>query len=228
LHRGLAHRLRRRLTFANVVALLALFIALGGTSIGEPVRHAGAHMAASLKSVLKLSRKADHNARLALKTARRADKNAKAALAKAAVPGPPGAPGAAGAAGAPGAATAYATVEYCVTSCEDQPNPGWFTPDEESSGIDNTVNFSHPAPGVFCFSNTVAELHNAVVSMAPSPRSYVLQARAGTADDPISSSLCPAVAGGPDHNAVLEVRDPADPTQLIDPNTADTFFVVFN
>jgi Phage Tail Collar Domain len=32
------HRIRRRLTFANVVALLALFVALGGSSFAEPVR----------------------------------------------------------------------------------------------------------------------------------------------------------------------------------------------
>jgi hypothetical protein len=210
-----------RLTFANVVALLALFLALGGTSFG---RDAGASVVSGVKKALGLSKKADRNSRKALKLARRADKNASAALAKAGVGGPPGTPGATG---APGSALAYAAFEYCPGGCEDQPLAGWFAPDEEAHGIDNQANFSHPATGVFCFHDLIAEVHNVSITMAPSARTYVLQGRAGTIDDPIGAPCTPG--GGVQHNAVVEIRDAANPAHpLVDPDTADGFFVVFN
>ena len=216
-----ADRLRTRVTFANVIALLALFLALGGTSFG---RDAGASAVSGVKKALGLSKKADRNSRKALTLARRADKNATAALAKAGLAGPSGTPGSAG---APGSAVAYAAIGYCGSgTCEDQPFVDWFAPDEEAHGIDNQANFSHPAPGVFCFHNLLPEVHNVVVTMAPSSRTYVLQGRAGTIDDPIGAPCTPG--GGVQHNAIVEIRDPADLTKLVDPNTADTLFVVFN
>jgi hypothetical protein len=216
-----ADRLGKRLTFANVIALLALFVALGGTSFG---RDAGTSAVSGVKKALGLSKKADRNARKALTLARRADKNATAALAKPGLAGPSGTPGSAG---APGSAVAYAAIEYCGSgTCEDQPFVDWFAPDEEAHGIDNQANFSHPATGVFCFHGLLAEVHNVVVTMAPSSRTYVLQGRAGTIDDPIGAPCSPG--GGVQHNALVEIRDPGAGHALMDPDTADTFFVVFN
>jgi hypothetical protein len=216
-----ADRLRTRLTFSNVVALLALFLALGGTSFG---RDAGASAVSGVKKALGLSKKADRNSRKALKLARQADKNATAALAKAGPAGPSGTPGSTG---APGSAAAYAAFEYCASgACEDQPFVDWFAPDEEAHAIDNQANFSHPATGVFCFHDLLPEVHNVVVTMAPSPRTYILQGRAGTIDDPIGAPC--TTGGGVQHNAVVEVRDTAPGHALIDPDTADTFFAVFN
>jgi hypothetical protein len=216
----LAHRFRFRLTFANVVALLALFLALAGTSFG---RDAGTSAISGAKKALGLSKKADRNSRKALKLARQADRNASAALAKAGVPGPSGAPGTAG---APGSAIAYAGIEYCPGACDDQPTAGWFAPDEDGHSVDNQINFSNPSPGVFCFSNLLPEVHNVVVSMAPSSSAYLLEGRVGSIDHPIGSP-CTAV-GGAQHNAVVEVHDPSNPAVLKPPDHADRFVVVFN
>jgi hypothetical protein len=221
--RRLAHRLKARLTFANVVALLALFLALGGTSFG---RDTTTSAVSGVKKALGLSKKADRNSRKALTLARRAERNATAALAKAG-PGPSGAAGSPGLTGSAGSAVAYAAVEYCASGdCEDQPSVGWFAPDDEALAVDNTVNFSNPSPGVFCFRNLPPAVHNVTVSMAPSPRTYIMQGRAGTLDDPIGSPCSPS--GGVQHNAIVEIRNPASPATLIDPDTADKIFVVFN
>jgi hypothetical protein len=123
---------------------------------------------------------------------------------------------------------AYAGIAYCGSPpCPDQTTADWFTPDEEAHAVDNMANFSHPASGVFCITNLLPEVHIIAVTMAPSPRTYVLQGRAGTIDDPIGAPCSPA--GGAQHNAIIEIRDAANPSHpLVDPDTADQFFVVFN
>jgi hypothetical protein len=70
------NRLRARASFANVVAVIALFVALGGTSLADPVAHTAASVASDVKKALKLGKSAQ-------KRAKAADKRAKAATAKA-------------------------------------------------------------------------------------------------------------------------------------------------
>lgn len=221
----MAHRLRPRLTFGTVVAVVALFVALGGTSVGQPVVHAGASAASNLKQALKLGHKADRNSRHALKLARKADANAKAALAKSGVAGPAGAGGGPGLQGQPGSALGFAQVEYCPGVCPDQSTPGWFVEDEGSHVVDNMANFANPQDGVYCFSNLLFEAHNAVAVMAPNSHVYILQGRAGTIDTPVGSPCTPV--GLATHNAMVEVRDPATGS-LVEPDHSVQFAVVFN
>ena len=89
-------KLRSRITFANVVALLALFVALGGTGVADPAADAAANLGKSMKKALGLGKKANKKANKALRTAKRA-------LAE---PGPRGPTGAAGPAGPRGKAGA--------------------------------------------------------------------------------------------------------------------------
>ena len=95
-------KLRAQLTFANVVGLLALFIALGATGAAKPVANTAGSLGSSVKKAVGLSRKADRNARKALRLAKRANENASKVKAKGGPPGPRGVKGDLGQEGAPG------------------------------------------------------------------------------------------------------------------------------
>jgi hypothetical protein len=98
-------KLRQQLTFANVVACLALFIALGSTGVAAPFADTAASLGTSVKKALKVGKRADKKADRALKAAREANEKASNVAAKggaAGPPGPPGAPGSKGDAGTPG------------------------------------------------------------------------------------------------------------------------------
>jgi len=90
-------RLRSRLTYANVMATIAVFIALGGAS------YAAIEIPKNSVGTKQLKDGAVTPAKLA--------KPVKKSLAKAGGPGAPGPAGAPGAPGAPGAARAYAYVK---------------------------------------------------------------------------------------------------------------------
>jgi hypothetical protein len=213
----MGHRKRRlpriRPTFANCTALLALLIALSGTSVGAPVREA----ASSVAKALGLARHADTTARTALKTARRAERTANSVVGKVGTvgpigpPGPPGPPGLTGSAGAPGSARGFAAIEYCPGSCPDQSAAGWFTPDDDARGIDNQANFSNPANGTFCLTDLPFHVQSAVANVGltdgtvPASAAYFVQTEVGTTDHPLGAPCTPQ--GAADSNVVVVLRN---------------------
>jgi hypothetical protein len=72
-------RIRARLTYANVLATLALFVALGGTAVATPVADTAASLGSKVKRALKLGKQADKKARRANRTAKRALNQAQVA-----------------------------------------------------------------------------------------------------------------------------------------------------
>jgi hypothetical protein len=83
-------RLRDRLTYANVTATVALFAALSGTGVADPVAHEAADLGRNAKKVLRLVKRSDRNARKALTFAKRAERNSVRVRARALKPGPKG------------------------------------------------------------------------------------------------------------------------------------------
>jgi hypothetical protein len=222
---------KRGVAIPTAIALVALFVSLGGTSLGEPAVHAAGKAARALR----IAKHSEKLSRTALRVADRAQKTADAALAKTAVPGPAGSNGAAGAPGAPGkpgSALGYAKVEYCAAGgCEDQPSIGWFAPDGDALGVDNTANFSHPNVGVFCFQLLPFHTRNVVANLGPSSgndtsNSRIVQTRVGTTDDPIGTADGCAPGGEADRNAVVYVRSAAG--TLEDPDHSAKMLVLFN
>jgi len=232
---------RPRLTFANVVAVLALFVALGGTAFGDPALRAATSTAKKLAKALKVANTADKRARQALAAANAAlttggptgspgPQGPTGPTGPTGAEGPAGPQGADGARGNPGpagSALAYATIEYCPTinTCEDMPSIGWFTPDEEAKGVDNIDNFNNPAAGVFCFQQLPFHTHNVVANIGPAGKNvYFVQTRVGTDEDPIPAPCSPQ--GGADLNAVVYVRDAAG--NLVEPDHSAKLLVLFN
>ena len=97
-------RIRARLTYANVLATIALFIALGSTGLASPAIDGVASAGNSIKKALRLSKRADRNASKALRLAKRADRNAAAVSGQSLKAGPTGPAGPTGARGPAGAA----------------------------------------------------------------------------------------------------------------------------
>ena len=240
--------LLRRATFANVAGLLALFVALGSSSVAAPARTVASGVAADVKRALKIGKQADKRSKQALAAA-------KKAAAKAAVPGPPGPPGATGqagpagpqgeqglrgTAGEKGSGLGYAQIEYCPvgppTGCEDfGDGPGWFSSDDTNSpGIDNTVNFVDPAEnvGVFCYRGLPFTPHVVMAATmtvgdataAGAKDVYFVQGRAGSAEHPLPECHFP---GGTDNakTAAVFVRDGTG--TLTDPDTDVRVAVLF-
>jgi hypothetical protein len=69
-----------RMTFANIVAVLALVFAMAGTGVASPVVHSAANALGVAKKADKRAKKADKRARSAARRARNASKLARQAL----------------------------------------------------------------------------------------------------------------------------------------------------
>jgi hypothetical protein len=139
-------RLRSRITYANVVASLALFMAMGGTgyALSLPKASVGAKQ---LKKGAVTSKK--------VKNASLLKKDFKAGQLPAGTQGPAGAAGPPGATGAPGSAAAYAHV----TS-----GGGVFAPAAKNI---TSANVSHsPGTGVYCFQDLPFSQQSAIASSA--------------------------------------------------------------
>jgi hypothetical protein len=139
-------RLRSRITYANVVASLALFMAMGGTgyALSLPKASVGAKQ---LKKGAVTSKK--------VKNASLLKKDFKAGQLPAGPQGPAGAAGSPGATGAPGSAAAYAHV----TS-----GGGVFAPAAKNI---TSANVSHSAgTGVYCFQDLPFSQQSAIASSA--------------------------------------------------------------
>jgi hypothetical protein len=225
-----SRRPRRSLSFSNVVAVIALFVALGGTSLGAPVREAAGSLASRVTKALRTSKHSDATAKKALRTARRAQAKADAVAGTPGPQGPAGRDGAAGKPGAAGAALGYAAVEYCASgNCPDQNTVDWFAPDDDALGVDNQANFKHPAAGTFCFHTLPFHLHNVVANLGPSSGGagtnlFIVQTQAGTADAPVPVGCSPG--GAADQNAVVYVRNLSG--NLVDPDLSQRLLALFN
>ena len=139
-------RLRSRITYANVIASLALFMAMGGTgyALSLPKASVGAKQ---LKKGAVNSKK--------VKNASLLEKDFKAGQLPAGPQGPAGPAGARGATGAPGSAAAYAHV----TS-----SGGVFAPAAKNI---TSANVTHTAgTGVYCFQDLPFSQQSAIASAA--------------------------------------------------------------
>jgi hypothetical protein len=97
--------IRSRLTFANVVAVIALFIALGSTGIASPVADTAVNLGKDVKKALRLGKNANKKANKAIALARQANENAsrvQTAVGPSGPPGPQGVKGGKGDSGPPG------------------------------------------------------------------------------------------------------------------------------
>ena len=90
----------KHFTFANMFAIIAVFVALGGTGVASPVVHTAASVGAQAKKALKLSKSADKKASQALTMAK--DARQQASRVNAQSTGAPGAKGDPGPQGSPG------------------------------------------------------------------------------------------------------------------------------
>jgi hypothetical protein len=86
------------------MATLAVFIALGGTGMADPIAEGAVELGRNAKKVLRLVKRSDQNARKALTFAKRAERNSSRVRARAALPGPKGDQGPPGARGLTGPA----------------------------------------------------------------------------------------------------------------------------
>jgi hypothetical protein len=113
-------RVRAQITFANVVAVLALFVALGSTGVADPVVHTAGN---NVKNALRLSKKADKKATRALRIARQAKKQAGTVRSQQSLPGPKGQTGDPGVAGPPGPSEVFS--DYFGSGNFQGPNLVW-------------------------------------------------------------------------------------------------------
>ena len=219
--------------------LLTVAVALVALAVASPAPlEAASGVAANVARALRIARHADQRSSAALARAKKAE-------AAAAVPGPRGAVGATGADGAQGPAGAtgpqgqrggtgpagtavgYAAIEYCGAAvCDDFHGPGWFSPDDTNSpGIDNTANFTNPAPGVFCYRGLPFTPRVVVAGSGPSSQISIVQARPGSTEAPITEcGFDPSI--DPNHTAVLETRKP-DAGALTEPAHDARLYVLF-
>jgi hypothetical protein len=132
-YRAMIARVRSRLTYANVIASLALFLAMGGTgyALTLPKNSVGAKQ---LKRNAVSSKKVKNGSLLG--------KDFKAGQLPAGSQGPAGAPGPAGKQGAPGSAAGYASVR----------GDGLFY-NAVAKNV-TSANLTHTAgTGIYCFQN---------------------------------------------------------------------------
>jgi hypothetical protein len=133
----LKHMRPGRPSAAMIVAVVAMFIALGSTGIASPTVQTAASLGKNVKKALKLGKSANKRSRRALTTARNANTTATQALAKAGQKGPKGDKGDTG---ARGEAVAYANVL------------GDGTLDSEQIKNISAGNVTRTSAGVYCFS----------------------------------------------------------------------------
>jgi hypothetical protein len=169
-------RIRSRLSFANVISLIALFVALGGTG------YAAVKLSPNSVTSKAIKRGAVTNSDLA-KNAVTGSKVKDGSLLKqdfavgqvpAGPSGPAGPQGAAGPQGLPGTngadgvqgpagiAAAYASVQANGTLLPLVPPDTTNFPSQQKGVAD--ANIAHPAPGVYCFSGLAFQPSSAMVA----------------------------------------------------------------
>jgi len=152
---------------AMAVALIALFVALGGTSYAALKLPKGSVGTAQLRN------NAVTGAKVKPRTLSTSDFNRASLRSMRGPKGDKGDTGGQGAAGAPGTALAYARIVGTVDA-------------NHSKGITN-ANLTHPADGVFCFRGLPFTPQNVIVTPLPG-----YSAQQGTADLGQNHVSCPA------------------------------------
>jgi hypothetical protein len=145
-------QIHKRLTYANVMSSIAVFLVLGGAAVAATTLDKNSVGSKQLKKESVGSAKIKKNA---VNSSKVQDGSLEATDFKAGqLPaGPKGETGAKGATGAPGSAVAYAHVLSNGTI-------------ETGSGKNLTnANITHPATGVYCFDNLSFTVH--VVTVSP-------------------------------------------------------------
>jgi hypothetical protein len=134
----------------NAIAMLALFLALGGTTYAASTGLIGKNTVASPQVVNGSLQTKDlsHKARAALK----GNRGPRGLTGAQGAPGAPGLKGDTGSPGTPGTAVAYAHI-FANGSV-----------DTANSKNVATVNINHPVAGVYCFSSLSFRVHSVVVS----------------------------------------------------------------
>jgi hypothetical protein len=230
----------RRPSPALVIAMLALLIALG----------APGYAAQSLQSVLFAKRAGNANKVDGFSASKKPRKNTLLALdshgklpASVGAVGPRGAqgaqglqgpqglqgiqgiqgnPGPRGQVGAPGSALAYSTILY--EPPDEGGPPEWRIDDELSKQLDNDVNFSHPAAGVFCMYNLGLTVANVVATPGRFGAAGPFDVQADAPRDGHSfNASCPAHTA-----AAIYTSDPATGALEDPPDTSDTIYFTIN
>jgi hypothetical protein len=237
---------RRRLprpSPALVIAALALFVALGAPGYAASVvdRALFAKRAGTAKKARYATRagKVDGFSASSRPRPRRLlalDKNGKfpasvgltGPTGPRGVQGPQGIHGERGFVGAPGSALGYARIFF------DPPDEGgapeWRADDVFSKRIDNDVNFTRAAAGVFCFHDLPFDVSNAVATVGGtlSTKPFLVTAAFGATGASIPAG-CNASADAR-KNAVLYVYDTSGVTPVLSDPVEDVneIYVAFN
>jgi hypothetical protein len=127
-----------------------------------------------------------------------------------------------GATGAPGSALAYSTIVY---EPPDEGGPAvWRIDDELSKQLDNDINFSHPAAGVFCLSNLGITVANVVATPGRFGSSGPFEVQADAPRPGHSfNAACPAHTG-----AAIYTSDPSTNSLEDPPDPSDTIYFTIN
>jgi hypothetical protein len=231
--RALREVLFRRPSAAMVVALVALLVALGAPSYAaqaiQSVLFANRAGNANKVDGIKASRKPHANQLLAL------DSHGKFPFSVGAIGprgpqglagltgpmGPTGPQGDPGANGAPGSALAYSVILY------EPPDgggpPAWRIDDNLSKKLDNDVNFTRAAAGVYCLHKLPFTVGNIVATPGPLGANQPFDVEVDTARPNHALSGCTS-----DDVAAVYVTDPATGTLEDPPDKSDTIFFELN
>jgi hypothetical protein len=198
----LISKLRSRLTYANVMASIAVFIALGGTSYGLARGTIGS---SELKNNSVRSKDIRNN-QVSSADVRNSGLLAKDFKRGQLPAGPPGPTGPPGEAGAPGSARAYALIG----------SNGSVTRSKNVTGVSHTA-----ASGIYCFDLPFTPDNAVATGARPGPGNFNFKTFVTTGVAPNLGSLsCVA----PFDDAVAAVTTAADATSFDD----EAFFIMFN
>ena len=124
--------------------------------------------------------------------------------------------------GAPGSALAYSTILY--ESPDEGGPPVWRIDDELSKQLDNDVNFSHPAAGVFCLYNLGLTVANVVATPGRFGAGGPFDVQADAPRNLHSFNAdCPAHTA-----AAIYTSDPVTNALEDPPDTSDTIYFTIN
>lgn len=233
--------LRRALRPPNLIALVALVLAMSTPTLGEPIVHTARSLASTVGRAFALSRSANSTAKKAMLNSTKARQEARAALAKGGAPGsvgpagPGGPPGPAGpqgergkvgTQGPPGSALGYSRLTYLQ-------GVGWHS-DDATSTFDGDVTLTNPSEGVFCYTALPFAVHNVVATLGNTGATTPLDVvQVDTPDPGVPRNLegdCPPETNakrGRQADAAVYVRQ-ADIGALHDPPHSAVIFVLFN
>ncbi len=243
-------KLRKGLTPANVIALVALLLAMSSSTFAQPLARGASSVATRVSQALGLSKAANANAKKALVNANKARQEAHAALAKGGPVGPPGSQGPAGlqgpigpqgatglqgtpgSQGPAGSALGYSRIIHTG-------EPDWFS-DDATSTFDGDEHVFEPegTKGIFCYTALPFTVHNVLATLGtdsgkaePTEPVDVAQTDMRDPNHSLDEECPPADKANPQKGhsseAAVLVREAAS-GELVDPPQTDAIFVLFN